>query len=141
MSNQTLLEEVNTPAHYRGHESGIETIEITRYLPADLANVWKYAMRYEDKNTPKKDLLKCCWYMNDYREHFIDFNNEVTAPFGLPTEVICKMTCVIVAEPNETIKELFKQVFSICTEQGVLNPCTLNQCIERVKTLAESFSN
>ena len=54
----TLEEEVNHPKHYTSHESGIQAIEITRYLIGDLSNAWKYAMRYEDKKTPKKDLQK-----------------------------------------------------------------------------------
>lgn len=140
MSNQTLLEEVNTPNHYRGHESGIETISITRYLPNDLGNAWKYGMRYEDKNTPKKDLLKLCWYMNDYRTHFIDDNNEVTENFHVPSKVLTLMECVIEAEPNEVIKDFFKQVYQLCLEQGVLNPCKFNQCLKGVELLAENFS-
>lgn len=141
MSNQTLLDEVNIPSHYRGHESGIETINITRNLPNDLGNAWKYGMRYEDKNTPKKDLLKLCWYMNDYRTHFINDNNEITVPFKVDQDVLNLMCCVIEMEPNPVIKEFFKEVYSLCTEQGVLNPCRLNKCLSDVAAMAEQFSN
>ena len=32
INGQTLEQEVNEPKHYRSHESGIEAIEITRWL-------------------------------------------------------------------------------------------------------------
>jgi hypothetical protein len=137
---QTLEEEVNTPKHYRTHESGIEAIEITRHLPGDLSNAWKYGMRYEDKDTPKKDLLKLCWYMNDYHEHFIDVNNEVSAPFKVPTEILIKMMHVMDTEPNETMQELFRLIISIVVEQGIINPCKFKQVLDKVTVLAESFS-
>lgn len=138
---QTLEEEVNVPKHYRTHESGIEAIEITRYLPGDLSNAWKYGMRYEDKGTPKKDLLKLCWYMNDYHTHFIDDNNEVSAPFKVPTEILIKMMHVMDTEPNETMQELFRLIISITVEQGIINPCKFKQVLDNVTALAESFSN
>ena len=72
----TLEEEVNKPSHYRSHESGIEAIEVTRCLIGDLSNAWKYAMRYDCKGTPKKDLMKLCWYLKDWYKHFLDENNN-----------------------------------------------------------------
>lgn len=138
---QTLEEEVNKPAHYRTHESGIEAIEITRHLPSDLANAWKYAMRYEDKGTPKKDLKKLVWYMNDYIEHFIDENNEVKVQINVPTDICRLMMAVQVAEPNETLAELFNEIIRIVVAQGVVNPCRLKQAIDNVVAFAECFSN
>lgn len=138
---QTLEEEVNKPAHYRTHESGIEAIEITRHLPSDLANAWKYAMRYEDKGTPKKDLKKLVWYMNDYVEHFIDENNEVKAQINVPSDICRLMMAVQAAEPNEALAELFNEIIRIVVAQGVVNPCKLKQAIDKVAALAECFSN
>lgn len=138
---QTLEEEVNKPTHYRSHESGIEAIEITRHLPGDLSNAWKYGMRYEDKGTPKKDLKKLVWYMNDYLKHFVDENNEVTAPFTVPPEIKLLMMAVQAAEPNETMANLFKEIIQIVVAQGIVNPCKLRQAIDAVAVLAESFSN
>lgn len=139
--SQTLLDEVNIPTHYRGHESGIETITITRYLPNDLGNAWKYAMRYEDKNTPKKDLLKLCWYLNDYRENFIDFNNEVSERFNLHADVFERMQTVINSEPSSVMKEIFNQIYLICLNQGVINPSQLDKAINDVKDYAETFKS
>lgn len=138
---QTLEEEVNVPKHYRTHESGIEAIEITRHLPADLSNAWKYAMRYQDKGTPKKDLKKLVWYMNDYLKHFIDDNNEVNAKFDVPGYVKLAMLTVQAAEPDETIAEMFNQIIGIVVSQGIGNPCKLKQILFAVTELSESFSN
>lgn len=136
---QTLEQEVNKPTHYNSHESGVEAISITRYLPGDLSNVWKYAMRYEDKGTPKKDLLKLGFYFNDYRTYFIDENNAAV-PFTVPADTIARMFMVMYAEPNETIRQLFKEVIGIVVSQGVVNPARLDASLAAVKTLAESFS-
>ena len=38
INGQTLEEEINKPKHYRSHESGIEAIEVTRWLNFDLGN-------------------------------------------------------------------------------------------------------
>lgn len=138
---QTLEEEVNKPKHYRTHESGIEAIEITRHLPADLSNAWKYAMRYQDKGTPKKDLKKLVWYMNDYLEHFIDDNNEITVKFEVPSEVKLAMLTVQAAEPEAAIAELFNQIIGIVISQGIGNPCKMKQTLSAVNELSESFSN
>lgn len=138
---QTLEEEVNNPKHYNSHESGIEAIEITRNLPSDLANVWKYAMRYEDKGTPKKDLLKAIFYFNDFREHFIDENNAATVSLAVPSETFVNMTLVYMAEPNETIRNLFSEIIKLVGTDGIISPKTFEKTLNDVKTMAESFSN
>ena len=58
INGQTLEQEVNEPKHYRSHESGIEAIEITRWLQFDLGNCWKYCMRYRDKERQRKTLRR-----------------------------------------------------------------------------------
>ena len=136
---ETLEQEVNHPKHYNSHESGIEPIEICRYLPADLANVWKYNTRYEDKGTQKKDLKKLIWYFNDYREHFIDFNNCVTSEFKVPLDVLNLMELVIEAEPVEQIRQVFRQVHLIAIHQGIINPVVLDEVLANLDAYAESF--
>lgn len=127
--SQTLEEEVNIPIHYRTHESGIEAIEITRYLIGDLSNAWKYAMRYEDKNTPKKDIMKLCWYLNDFRTHFIDDNNECVANVSVPLSIRTKMQLVIDTEPVKEVRHAFELIYSIVKENGLLNPSEYDDVI------------
>ena len=139
---QTLEEEVNTPKHYRTHESGLEAIEITRWLIGDLSNAWKYAMRYEDKNTPKKDVMKLCWYLNDFHKHFINMNNEVTNTTlnDLPSYVISDMLKVIDNEPVPQIKEVFKQILTLYECKGILIPSEWNKMLDDLVSYANTLN-
>ncbi|MBO7691854.1 MAG: DUF3310 domain-containing protein [Methanobrevibacter sp.] len=136
---QTLLEEVNTPNHYRTHESGLEAIEITRYLIGDLSNAWKYAMRYEDKNTPKKDVLKLCWYLTDFKNNFIDENNECTANIDVPVFVKERMLKVIDTEPVVEIRNAFNQIYTTVSAGGLLFPKAYDKTISDLKVYAETL--
>lgn len=140
MLYESLQEEVNNPRHYNSHESGIEAIEITRWLPGDLSNAWKYTMRYEDKEVPKKDLNKLCWYIEDFYNNFIDMNNECVIKIDVPAEIILKMEKVSSFEPVTEIKEMFNLIISIVVEGGILNPAKFKETIQNVRTLAETFS-
>lgn len=138
---QTLTDRVNHPAHYNKHPSGIEAITITRYLMCDLANAWKYAMRYKDKGTPKEDLLKLCFYLEDWARFFIDENNVDTCQTTVdPMLVVGKMREVMEAEPQPEIKEIFRQILRISLDGGLVNPVSFKQAVAAVKTYAESFS-
>lgn len=121
INSQTLEQEVNMPKHYRSHESGIEAIEITRWLQFDLGNCWKYCMRYRDKGTPKKDLMKAIWYINDFRKFFIDYNNESTFIHRIPEDIISKMIAVTEAEPREEIKRMFELLTMITTQNCIMD--------------------
>ena len=58
---------VNHPKHYTSHPSGIETIEITRWMNFNLGNSIKYILRSGKKSedTAIQDLEKAIWYLND----------------------------------------------------------------------------
>lgn len=55
---------VNHPKHYKQHPSGIECIEITRWMNFNLGNAFKYIWRTDHKNGVE-DLRKAIWYIND----------------------------------------------------------------------------
>ncbi len=137
---QTLEEEVNTPSHYRSHESGIEAIDITRYLIGDLSNAWKYAMRYEDKNTPKKDILKLCWYLNDFHTNFIDDNYECVVNLSVSDDVQKRMLKVIDTEPVYVVKQAFIQILNVIRENGLLTPSDWTNTINDLKAYAETLN-
>lgn len=64
---------VNHPAHYTEGFSSltVECIDITRNLPFDLGNAFKYVWRAGRKGGPEKameDLDKAVWYLNDWQE-------------------------------------------------------------------------
>lgn len=136
----TLEDEVNFPKHYRTHESGIEAIEITRYLIGDLSNAWKYAMRYEDKNTPKKDIQKLCWYLKDFKQHFINDNNECTINISVPEYVKDRMVKVIETEPVEVVKKSFEQIYEIVCSNGLLHPMDFEHLIENLESYSETLN-
>lgn len=58
---------VNHPKHYTSHPSGIETIEITRWMNFNLGNSVKYILRSGKKSedTAVQDLEKAIWYLKD----------------------------------------------------------------------------
>lgn len=59
--------EKDDPKHYTSHPSGIETIEITRWMNFNLGNSIKYILRSGKKSedTAIQDLEKAVWYIND----------------------------------------------------------------------------
>jgi hypothetical protein len=137
----TLLEEVNKPTHYRSHESGIEAIEVTRCLIGDLSNAWKYAMRYDCKGTPKKDLLKLCWYLKDWYNHFLDENNNDIAQTPVePYMFTSKMLTIIDKEPVPQIKNILTQIYRITIDGGLINPKAFLDAVADIEKFAETFS-
>ena len=67
---------VNHPSHYTWLKDlcGIEVIDITRWLPADISNAVKYLLRQghkheegmSDNQKAIEDCKKAIWYINDY---------------------------------------------------------------------------
>ena len=74
--NKVSDDKVNHPSHYTWlkDKCGIEVIDITRWLPADISNAVKYLLRQgykhgEDMSNKQKaieDCKKAIWYINDY---------------------------------------------------------------------------
>jgi len=56
---------VNNPSHYTSHPSGIEAIEVTRWMNYNLGNVVKYVWRADLKENNIQDLEKAQFYLND----------------------------------------------------------------------------
>ena len=69
-------DKVNHPSHYTWlkEKAGIEVINITRWLPADISNAVKYLLRQghkheegmSDNQKAIEDCKKAIWYINDY---------------------------------------------------------------------------
>ena len=56
---------VNHPPHYTSHPSGIEAIQVTRWMNFNLGNAVKYIWRAGLKNDAIEDLRKAAFYIND----------------------------------------------------------------------------
>ena len=58
-----MHDSVNHPAHYTGHPSGVECIDITQHMNFCLGNAVKYIWRADLKNDAVQDLEKVVWYI------------------------------------------------------------------------------
>ena len=56
---------VNHPMHYSGIQVSIECIDITRWMPFNLGNAFKYIWRAGRKGSEEEDVKKAQWYVND----------------------------------------------------------------------------
>lgn len=79
-----MTDHVNHPKHYTSHPSGVEAIEITRWLRGPYSNACKYLMRGWEglKGDPIEDLQKALWYLND-AEKFPDDGSVLSADAGM----------------------------------------------------------
>lgn len=75
---------VNHPAHYNSHPSGIECIEIARHHNFNIGNAIKYLWRaglkseegMEDTDKQIEDLNKAIWYINDEIKRITEFDTS-----------------------------------------------------------------
>lgn len=56
---------VNHPSHYTSHPSGVEAIQVTRWMNFNLGNAMKYIWRAGLKNDAIEDLRKAEFYIKD----------------------------------------------------------------------------
>jgi hypothetical protein len=56
-------DDVNHPAHYTSHPSGVECITVTEHMGFNLGNAVKYIWRADLKSDAIKDLQKAAWYV------------------------------------------------------------------------------
>ena len=88
-----MNEDLIKAKRYNSHPSGIEAKEIIRKMPFQLANVYKYVIRRNDKDSYKKDLEKALIYLNWEEEDPSVCNmRAISIPFD-------KLRLVIEAEP------------------------------------------
>lgn len=97
-------EGVNHPAHYNAHVSGVETIEVNRYLTSNLGAAWKYLTRRDLKEDKIRDLKKVLWYLKDEYEYL-----PPQAPLTDPARL--KMLRVVSMEEDVEIKVVMAQIY------------------------------
>lgn len=82
--NEQNTDNVNHPAHYNSHPSGIECIEIARHHNFNIGNTIKYLWRaglkseegMEDTDKQVEDLNKAIWYLKDEIKRITEFENK-----------------------------------------------------------------
>ena len=85
--NNKTSDKVNHPSHYTWlkEKAGIEVINITRWLSADISNAVKYLLRQGHKheegmsNNQKaiEDCKKAIWYINDYINNVLKMKSKI----------------------------------------------------------------
>lgn len=78
-----MTDNVNHPAHYTSHPSGIECIEVIRHYCFSIGNAIKYLWRaglkkeqgIDEIDKEIEDLKKAIWYIND-RIHQLEMSRK-----------------------------------------------------------------
>lgn len=58
-----MSDNVNHPAHYTSHPSGVEAITICEHESFAIGSAMKYLLRHKLKGKPIEDLEKACWFI------------------------------------------------------------------------------
>ena len=123
---------VNHPSHYNMDASGIECIEIVRYLDFNLGSAYKYVFRagqkYEGDNPTEyliKDLNKALWYLDDEIAN-IDYNS------GFDPLVCQKMFLVWESREGNT-KMFFETMYYIYATRGLQYKMLLERAKEYIQ--------
>ena len=61
---------VDHPDHYNSHPSGVEAIEVVRYMDFNTGNAVKYLWRLGHKDKEIQELRKVRWYLIDELERY-----------------------------------------------------------------------
>lgn len=78
-----MTDNVNHPAHYNSHPSGIECIDVVRHYCFSIGNAIKYLWRaglkkeqgIDEIDKEIEDLKKAIWYIND-RIHQLEMSRK-----------------------------------------------------------------
>lgn len=110
---------VNHPEHYNKSDSGVETIDIVRYLDFDCGNALKYLMRFRYKQKPREDLEKAIWYLKDkyyytaLRISVDRLNHNINVPYN--EEVYQFILAVVRAETNIYVRNAITLIAEYAT--------------------------
>jgi len=122
---------VNHPSHYLAHPSGIECIEVTRYMGFCLGNAIKYIWRDGQKagEDVNDDLRKAIWYIQceiDRRVEEIESEKEdsATKSASLPKSHTAKFTSptspIPQTNPSQFVSESDARVAEFREQMGAL---------------------
>lgn len=125
---------VNTPAHYTGHPSGIECIEVAERLSFCLGNAFKYLFRRAAKGNELENVEKALWYVRRHIEHWaLDME-----PGSLDQETIEKVGVIAAHEPFPISAAML--IIATPPQCGGYDACIglLQQEVERLRSI-EAF--
>lgn len=110
---QPRKEEVDHPAHYNSHPSGVEAIDVIEDLPFNIGTAIKYLFRRGHKGSLLTDLRKAHWYV----ERELARRRQRT-PRALMLAYVSvdhasreRIQLVLVAEADPQIRSIFQALF------------------------------
>ncbi|QHJ84048.1 MAG: hypothetical protein [Caudoviricetes sp.] len=112
-----MTDPINHPAHYTTHPSGVEAIEITRWLRGPYSNAFKYVFRGWDglKDDPVQELRKAIWYLND-AEKFPNYGQDV------PCEAMARWELLYDSETDRDKAECMRWIICASMHEDVDYP-------------------
>lgn len=121
------------PSHYNEHPSGIEVIDIARWMTFNLGSAFKYVLRRGQKIEPGltlhemivKDLKKATWYIDDELK-----NNVPSAP--LPLTVYPLMKRMALTDHNLDASEFITNLRDYHLRSNIT---LLHECNRNIKNL------
>lgn len=105
---------VNHPSHYNHHPSGVEAIDLCRFMDFNVGSAFKYVYRRGEKPEADqsvifsilKDLDKAIWYITDEQK---SLPLELTGAPPSAARVSLVMKRVIEAEPDAAAKAVYEK--------------------------------
>lgn len=133
------MSEVDHPAHYNSHPSGIECIDVVEDLPFNIGNAVKYLYRREKKGSDAiVDLEKSRWYAD---RELARVSVSERRSIVLNAALASRMLRVIAHEPNDHVRIamglLFAAAFDTMREEQQAH---LSQACRAIELEVEGLS-
>lgn len=100
------MSDIINPAHYKGHPSGVECINVSRFLGSSLGNAFKYVFRAGQKGPALDDYRKALWYVDDWADCPMPIDPQCQAP----------LVQVMFHEPDALRKAFFNELLFLVSE-------------------------
>lgn len=111
--------------HYNTHPSGIEVIDIIRYMSFDLGCVLKYVMRRKGKDGPRS-LSSAVYYIKDHWAHQVEES-------GAAYQAIPLLQQYVFAEPVEEARQVYHAVLEYMNSPSSKSAAVVVAALESLK--------
>lgn len=118
--NSPDYEHVNHPAHYNGHPSGVEAIELCEVMEFNTGNAFKYLFRAGSKGKALQDTEKALWYINreidrleqqDYTSR-LSLQEFMKSNYLFTSKHVYLASVVVKSEDDFTLKSIYSTLLS-----------------------------
>lgn len=128
------FDEVQKARHYNSHTSGVEAIEIVRYMSFNMGNAMKYCWRAGVKDAEKslQDLEKALYYLRDEQKHRT-FNLEYSRLLSNCSQLIAKVEDGGCAAGNIARARVLRTLYTCAVRGTEYNFEVAIEAIEKLK--------